>query len=73
MKVQTADEARALFQKSSLSLESVLIYVAENAEDNMRCVAIEGWLGDAVVEELKQRGFSVDLEGDLMPETRITW
>lgn len=71
--INNATEALALFERSSISLETILSYVEDSAKRNRRFVRFEGWPSDAVVAELIERGFRVELNDVLIPDTRINW
>ena len=71
--INNATEALEMFQRSSISLATILDYIERSAKSNRRFVRFEGWPSDAVVAELRQRGFRVELNDVLIPDTRIYW
>jgi len=73
MTIQTAEDAKALFNHHSKTLEQVLSLIESAARRNSRYVTFDGWPSDEVVGELRQRGFTINLSEVLMPSTRIFW
>ena len=73
MTIESVGDARAIFERNSVSVERVLLWVEESARDNRRYIEFEGWPSDAVVAEIKKRGFSVTLSDVLIPDTRVSW
>ena len=73
MTIQNADDAREVFKRSSMTLESILQHVEDCARGNWRYAPFEGWPSDEVIAELKKRGFKVVLSDTLIPDMKVYW
>ena len=71
--IQNANEARDLFQQSSMTLEDVLSVIEDNSREQCPQADIKGWLSDQVIAELESRGFKVAKTKGLWLHTEIYW
>jgi hypothetical protein len=71
--IESADDALRLFERNTKTVEDVLALVERAATRNWRFIRFDGWPSDAVISELRRRGFNVYLSDVLIPDTRVSW